>query len=68
MPRTWFGPYTVAVIRIGGHRTFTVIGKARRAERGSEKRGPDVITKDFRNRTGLRLKTQEKNFDIQRVL
>jgi len=39
-------------------------GRAERAKRGSRDRGSDVIAKVFRSRTELRLKSEEKNFEL----
>ena len=46
------------------HEKIMALGKAETAERGSRDRGSDVIAKVFRNRTELRLKNKEKNFEL----
>jgi len=46
------------------HRKIIALGRPERAERGSRDRGSDVIAKVFRSRTELRLKNEEKNFEL----
>jgi len=41
-----------------------VMRRAETAERGSRDRGSDLIAKVFRSRTELRLKNEEKNFEL----
>ena len=46
------------------HEKIMALGRADTAERRSRDRGSDVIAEVFRNRTELRLKNQEKNYEF----
>jgi len=46
------------------HEKIMALGRADRTEEGSRNRGSDVIAKVFRSRTKLRLKKEEKNFEL----